>query len=124
MWLDEICAGRSEANAIRGRVSIGGKTPAVESDSELRNLKIIRCGGALRIPAAQEEQLVLRCDNGEYDVLGVTEGGMPEGMEAGEIYIETKNAAVLIKNSGRVIVTGELEVNGSLSVNGRNVDGA
>ncbi len=124
MWIDELSRRAEDCSVLGGKLSIGGVSPAAVTDAELRNLKIIRCGGVLRIPIANEEQLLLRCDNGEYAVLGMTEGEIPEDMEAGEICVETENAAVLIKNDGTVKIRGELEIEGSLKVNGRSIDGA
>ncbi|MDO4815177.1 MAG: hypothetical protein Q4A83_01045 [Bacillota bacterium] len=124
MWLDDINRRDRELTASSGRLSIGGALPAAETDSEHRDMCIVRAGGVLRIPAAGEKQLVLACDNGEYALLGRTDGEIPPGMEAGEIYIETENAAVLIMNNGKIKIRGELEISGSLTVNGRSVDGA
>lgn len=123
MWIDELGRKPPEDLALSGRVSIGGASPAAETDTEHRNLKILRAGGVLRIPAEGEQQLVLRCDNGDYVALGSIDAAIPEDMEAGEVYIKTENAAVLMKNNGRIIVEGELEISGTLSVNGRLMDG-
>lgn len=124
MWIDDINRRSRELTAVGGKLSIGGVLPAAETDSEHRDLSIVRAGGVLRIPAAGEKQIILACDDGEYAVLGRTDGEIPQGMEAGEIYIETENAAVLIKNNGKIKITGELELTGSLTVNGRVVNGA
>lgn len=123
MWIDELGRKPPEDLALSGRVSIGGASPAAETDTEHRNLKILSTGGVLRIPAEGEQQLVLRCDNGDYVALGGIDAAIPEDMEAGEVYIKTENAAVLMKNNGRIIVEGELEISGTLSVNGRLMDG-
>lgn len=123
MWLDEICRREKENTAVSGRLSIGGASPAAETDTEHRNLKLVRAGGVLRIPAAGEKQIILACGDGEYAVLGSTEGEIPEDMETGEIFMKTENAAVLLRNSGKIEITGELEISGSLTVNGREVNG-
>ncbi|MCF0138155.1 MAG: hypothetical protein HUJ66_07315 [Oscillospiraceae bacterium] len=124
MWMDELDRKYGGAFARSGRVSIGGASPAAEADTELRELKILRCGGVLRMPAADEEQLILCCDDGERALLGSLDGEIPNGLQPGEIFIATENGALIIKNSGKFLLTGELEICGSLSVNGRYVDGA
>ena len=124
MWLDEIYGRKAKDTALCGKVSIGGFSPAAETDAEHRDMKILRAGGAVRIPAAGEEQLILRCGDGEYVILGTMNGELPSGMESGEIFIKTENASVLIKNGGGIIVEGDVSINGTLSLNGRSVDGA
>ena len=123
MWLDEIYRRPHENTAMCGVVSMGGVLPAAETDGEHRNMKILRSGGVLRIPTAGEQQLVMRCDSGDYVMMGELEGEIPADMAAGEVYIKTENAAVLMKNNGRIIIEGELEIRGSLSLNGRSLRG-
>lgn len=124
MWLDEIYRRPDEDAALCGKISMGGASPAAETNGEHRNMKILRGGGVLRIPTAGEQQLIMRCDSGDYVMLGELDGEIPSGMEAGEVYIKTENAAVHMKNNGRIIIEGELEITGSLSLNGRAFDGA
>jgi len=124
MWLDDICRRELSSDTVNARLTLGGFSPAAETDSERRGLKLIRTGGALRLPVLGEKQLILACGDGEYAVLGKTDGTVPADMQEGEIYIETENAAVFLKNSGRILITGDVEILGSLSVNGRTIDGA
>lgn len=124
MWLDEINRKSPDSSVLSGVVTLCGETTAAETDCEHRDIKLLRAGGALRMPRLGERQLIMLCGDGEYVALGSCEGDAPADMEAGEVYIKTENAAVLMKNNGRIIVEGDVEIEGSLSLNGRLIDGA
>ena len=123
MWIDDLLNRNEKELAQTGTVSIGGEVPAVETDCEHRELKILRPAGILRLPRLAERQLVMDCGD-EFVTLGPVEGETPEGLLPGEMYIQTENAAVVLKNSGAIEITGEVRITGSLTVNGREVDGA
>ena len=126
MWLSEtgrridVC---TDSTASVGTVSIGGADAAVQLDGERRLLDLLRPANILRIPVAGEEQLMLLCGDGSRIAAGTLSAEIPEGMEPGDICIMTENAAITVKNSGAVSITGEVSIRGSLKVNGRSIDG-
>lgn len=125
MWLSNAhnANRKCAASADAGPVSIGGITPAVCTDGELRDAEILRPANILRLPKAEEQQAVLNLPDGKIIIIGVLSADIPEGIEAGEVYIKTDDAYIWLKNSG-VEISGNVSVSGTLTVNGREVNGA
>ena len=126
MWLSETgrrIEVRTDSTAEIGTVSIGGAEAAVQLDGERRTLELLRPANILRIPVIGEEQLVLLCGDGSRVAAGTLGAAIPAGMEPGDICIMTENAAITVKNSGAVNISGQVSITGSLRVNGRSIDG-
>lgn len=125
MWLSNAFNTRAKCGlgTDAGPVSIEGSEPAICTDGEQRDAEILRPANILRLPKLDEEQMVINLPDGKSVIIGVLSSDIPEGLEAGEVYIKTDNAVVWIKNDG-VVVDGNLAVSGTLSVNGRVVNGA
>ena len=92
-----------------GQVTLGGDTPAVELDSERRNLEVYAPGGYRWRPAPGQKVLVLKA-NGVPCVTGTPS---PGGLEPGEVSLEsTGGAGIRLDNQGKVNVTGTLTLDG------------
>ncbi len=124
MWLSNAFNAKTKQTAMldAGPVSIDGTSPAVCTDGEQRDAEILRPANILRLPKVDEQQVILNLPDGKSVVIGVISSDIPEGIEAGEVYITTDNATVWIKNSG-IQLAGNVSVSGTLKVNGRNVSG-
>lgn len=125
MWLSNAFNSRPKRSEAldAGPVSIEGREPAVFTDGEQRETEILRPANILRLPKVDEQQVVLNLPDGKSVIIGVLSSDIPDGIEAGEVYIKTDDAAVWIKNSG-IQIDGDVSVSGKLSVNGREVNGA
>lgn len=98
-----------------GRVTLSGAKPAVELDSERRELAVYAPGGYRWRPAVGEQVLVLKTEDGPC----VT--GMPVAGELlpGEVEMTSKGgAAIKLDSMGRVALTGDTSLSGSLTVDG------
>lgn len=121
MWLAERAAsgiGTAEAAEI-GVVTIGGDKPSVMLGGEKRNVELLAVPGLAWKPAAGEQVLVLRAGE-EYFVCGVpgADGG---ALAAGEICLRSRGAGVTVKNDGSIELQGNVNVGGSLLINGVDV---
>ena len=118
MWLAEKAAsgvGTADAAEI-GVVTIGGDRPSVLLDGERRNVELLVFPGLSWKPAAGEQVLVLHVGE-EYFVWGAP--GTEEGdLAAGELRLKSRGASVTVKNDGGIELRGDVNVAGSLSVNG------
>ena len=93
-----------------GAVTIGGDAPAVELDSERRDLVVYAPGGYRWRPARGQKVLVLKAD-GETCVAGAPSRA---GLEPGEVALDSAGGAGLkLDNGGNVSVTGNLVVGGT-----------
>lgn len=93
-----------------GAVTIGGDAPAVELDSERRDLAVYAPGGYRWRPTPGQKVLVLKAD-GELCVAGSPSGA---GLEPGEVALDSAGGAgVKLDNQGNVAVTGTLVVGGT-----------
>lgn len=125
MWLSNIYSANTKkaATADAGPVSIEGNEPAVCTDGEVRETEILRPANILRLPKVDEQQVILKLPDGKNVMIGILASDIPNGIEAGEVYIKTDEAAVWIKNGG-ILLSGNVSVSGTLKVNGREVNGA
>lgn len=71
-------------------------------------------------PALGQDVLVIKADSAppEQLLLSAPSGASPAGFSAGEVYIYSNKASVYIKNDGVICISGEVEIEGSLTVNG------
>lgn len=119
MWL----AKQQKREAVQtagglGEVTIGGEAPAVELDSERRGLAVYAPGGYRWRPAAGQAVLVLKAD-GTPCVAGTPSAG---GIAPGEVVVESAGgASVRLDNLGKITLTGNAAVSGTLTVGGREL---
>ncbi len=122
MWLSQKTietGGEKKSECKTGIVTVGGQTPCVMTEGEIRNTQRLNCGTAY-IPAAGDTILLIKTEDGECIVAGRTEGQVPNGAEAGEVYITNKagNASILLKNTGEIMMSGKILAQGEIYING------
>lgn len=110
MWLSEAKK-RADTEYTDAAVSISSDTVS----------DILRPANILRLPKSDERQLVMHCSDGSSVQLGVISDDVPDGLSEGEIFIETANAKITIKNNGAVNIEGSVNISGSLTVNGVSI---
>ena len=114
MWLSRQQKRESEERVTAsGPVTISGERVSVELESERRGLTVYGPGGYRWRPAAGEQVLVIRTEDG-LCVVGTPCG---TGVETGEAGLVAQGgAAVTVKRDGRVLLSGAVEVDGALRV--------
>ena len=95
MWLSKrvMAEQNAEDPATLGTVSIGGKNPAVVTDAEKRQAKVISPGGYCWNPAATDCVLVVK--GNELYVAGMPQEGT-KGLRAGEVMKWSEGASVKV----------------------------
>lgn len=123
MWISERMAqnGAPSGGAGMAEVTIGGEWAAAYSDCESRGLAVLSAGGVLWRPAAGQKVLIVECGDGMRVVAGAVQSGQPAGMENGEVCIRSCGAIVYLKNSGEILISGDVNVTGTLKVGGVRV---
>ncbi len=123
MWLSKRAANREEAHfADSGMVTISGDNPGVYTRLEKRGLMVYAPGGYIWRPRTGDEMLILKCDDDNSIVLGEPLLSYPEEMKSGEVYIKSENgASLMLKNDGSIQISGAVDIQGSLTVNGNEV---
>lgn len=99
--------------AVTATVSIGGKSPALVSDTEHRNIELIAPSGVVRLPKVGERQLILKTMDGSYALMGLCPEDIPDGLNEGDILIKNGKASITLHSDGRVEILGRLIINGS-----------
>ena len=120
MWLSkqQKRAGR-ETPVETGQVTLSGETVAVELDSERRGLAVYAPGGYRWRPALGQKVLVLKTGEGPCVVGTPAPGGLAEG----EVGLEAPGgAAVTLRAGGRVALEEDVEVSGTLTVGGEELE--
>ena len=119
MWLAEkIRSTGSTGAADVGIISVGGASPTVMSEYERGSCALLSPAGLIRLPADGEEHLTMECADGTRAVLGTFVSDVPQGLQEGEIYAATDSARIWIKNDGSIELSGDVNIVGSLTVNG------
>jgi len=113
-----------ECTAELCRVTIGGESCAVLSDSEHRGAGVICPAGIYSLPAAGEERLLLRLKDGTYFILGTVLDSSELSLDSGDLCIKTGSAQLVLHADGGIEIEGEVSVSGSLTVNGGEINGA
>lgn len=121
MWISrktsEIDAGNNYGGRI-GVVSVGGKNPAVITDGEARNAELVTSGGSVYLAKAGDEVFLERTPDGDTVVVGHILKTIPEGVSEGEVYIEASGGSIHIKNSGEIVISGNIVLNGRTDIDG------
>lgn len=120
MWISERVARlRDEQKDGAGiaEVTIGGEAAAAYSDCESRGLAVVSPGGVFWRPEAGQKVLLVPC-GGERIVAGAVQEGLPPGMENGEVYLKSGGATIHIRNDGSIVITGDVDIDGVLTVGG------
>ena len=121
MWLSKrvMAEQNAEDPATLGTVSIGGKNPAVVTDAEKRQAKVISPGGYCWNPAATDCVLVVK--GNELYIAGMPQNGTM-GLSPGEVMIYAKGASVKVSNDGKIYLNGDVYVGGDLYVGGQKME--
>lgn len=103
----------SAAGALTGPVTLPGERLGVWLEGERRGVRVYAPGGYHWAPAPGEEVLVLKAGaQGEQPcALGVPQE--EAGLAPGEVLLSTGKAALRLCPDGRVVVTGNLLLNGT-----------
>ena len=119
MWLSEQSVKVKTDNGTEtGIVTVSGPEPAAMVDSERRNLRLVTPGGFSWRPETGDEILIIKdSENGKLSAGVISKNG-PENIEAGEVLIYSRNSYVHIKNSGNIVIHGNVQVTGSLDAAG------
>ena len=122
MWLAEKAAsgGGAAETAEIGVVTISGNRPSVMLGGEKRDVELLAFPGLSWKPAAGEQVLVLRAGD-EYFVCGAPGAESNSALAAGEFCLKSRGASVTVRNSGGIELRGNVNVAGSLSINGRSI---
>ena len=130
MWISkQMKPAAATADADLGVTTISGRKAGVLTRGEVRDLPVYGPGGYLWTPANGTAALVIKGGPGgeEQCVAGARPLEEVPDIEPGEVYLYgpgentvylKKDGSVEIRGS-RVSVTGELSVDGQLTVNGR-----
>ena len=123
MWLSEKAAmgTRSEEAALDiGVVTKSGVRPSVMLEGERRSVETVVFAGARYSPKVGEQVLVARC-GGEYFAVGTVSAASGGALGTQEIRIETGGASIHIMPNGNIELSGEVNIDGNLYLNGVNI---
>lgn len=125
MWLSQQLSRREgglSGGISTGRVTIAGEGAAVMLEGERRELSSVYPGGLCWAPAAGDEVLVLRSDEGERFIIGK----LPEGdgkCGSGEYILRSEGGSIKLGKDG-IEIEGEVVIKGRLLLNGLDVGNA
>lgn len=105
----------------RGEVTVAGERPAVALEGERRQVGRWLPGGYHWTPKRGDAVLVVKSGaEGDACLLGV-EDTFPE-LEPGEVFLSAaEGAGIRLTADGRILLLGDVQVTGSLRVNGEEV---
>lgn len=116
MWLSrQMKSAPPTADADLGMTTIGGEQAGVLTRGEVRNLPVYGPGGFAWMPENGSAVLVIKGGPGgqEQCVAGMQQTRVPEGMEAGEVYLYGPgNNSIYLRSNGMVEIQGLLVING------------
>ncbi|MCI8414103.1 MAG: hypothetical protein HFF00_00550 [Ruminiclostridium sp.] len=112
-----------EAGAERGEVTVAGEAAAVALEGERRQVGRWLPGGYHWTPRRGESVLVVKSGaEGEACLLGV-EDTLP-GLEPGEVFLSAaEGVGVRLTGDGKILLTGDVQITGTLRLNGKEVQG-
>ena len=119
MWLSKQQKQEGQETPVdTGEVTMTGDTVAVELDSERRGLAVYAPGGYQWRPSVGQKVLVLKTGEGPCVVGAPAYGGRGEG----EIRLSAPGGAIVtLYNDGRVVMSKDAEVTGTLTVEGEEL---
>lgn len=120
MWLAKQRASAEKTAAELGTVTIAGEYAGVMSRGEVRSLPVFAPGGCVWMPEDGDTVLVLKGGPGgmEQCVAGKRQDAVPEGMRPGEVLFRVGDASVWLRQDGSILLNGNVNVQGSLTING------
>lgn len=119
MWLSKKTLTPTQRDeAALGRVTVGGSEPGVYTQGERRGVKLFAPKGFIWKPKTGQRLFVAELPDGCAVALGAEMENIPVGMMPGEVYIKSEGASVLLENDGSITISGNVNVEGSLCING------
>lgn len=122
MWLSkQMKPAVPTADADLGVTTIEGESVGVVTRGEIRALPIYGPGGYVWLPENGAAVLVIKGGPGgeEQCVSGMKQKDIPEGMKPGEIFLYGPGGnSIYLKQDGSMVLRGEVDIQGSLAVNG------
>jgi len=111
MWLSEKSVGKSRTS-VSAEVGTATGGASVFTEAEKRNLPVCSPGGYAWRPKFGDDVLVIKCADGLPRVVSAM-SEPHEGMESGEVFIYSGGASICLKNDGRILLNGDVYVNGA-----------
>lgn len=115
MWLSTRTGHESPefSGAEIAMVSLGGAVPTVVTSGGQIPVTLFGPGGYVWVPKRYDEVLVVKAGGvGEEDCIAGAEMDIPEGLLPGEVAISSEGASLTLKNDGRILLDGQLFING------------
>lgn len=110
MWLSQKIAReqKSGEQLQEAMISVGGESPGVLADAEVRSAVVVSPGGYEWRPSPMDR--VFACRVGDTYVLGKLQEST--ALEAGQVRLRTGSASVTLCPDGRILLEGTVYVNG------------
>ena len=124
MWLSKRNVNKERQNvADMGETTSGGNDTSVYTEGELRHVGICAPGGYIWRPSVGRELLVIKDGGGTAYAVGAAAQEPPGGFRDGEVFISSAGgASVWLKNDGSILLSGKINIDGSLFLNGAEID--
>lgn len=100
------------AAAYTGPVTVPGDPAGAYLEGERREIAVYAPGGYHWVPGTGDEVLVLKAGPAGEKPCAVGVASPRPDLEPGEVLIEAGGTSILLGRKGRVLITGELLVNG------------
>ncbi len=109
------------ADADLGITTIAGGSAGVVTRGEVRSLPVYGPGGYIWMPESGGAVLVIKGGPGgeEQCVAGTRQQAAPEGMQPGEVCIQSPGGSIFLKRDGTIRLRGDVRLEGTLTVNGQ-----
>lgn len=109
------------ADADLGITTIAGGSAGVVTRGEVRSLPVYGTGGYIWMPESGGAVLVIKGGPGgeEQCVAGTRQQAAPEGMQPGEVCIQSPGGSIFLKRDGTIRLRGDVRLEGTLTVNGQ-----
>ena len=120
MWLSKKTAVNQENTTPDiGRVTIAGSDLGVYAKSERRKVRLFAPKGYFWKPARDQKLLVIDLQDGSRAAIAMEAADIPHSLQPGEVYISSDfESAIYLKKDGNISIVGDVNIEGSLSVNG------
>lgn len=122
MWISrQMKTAPPTADADLGVTTIAGGSAGVVTRGEVRSLPVYGPGGYIWMPESGGTVLVIKGGPGgeEQCVAGTRQQAAPEGMQPGEVCIQSPGGSIFLKRDGTIRLRGNVRLEGTLTVNGQ-----
>lgn len=123
MWLSRQNINKErEKVANIGETTVGGSETAVYTDGETRRVNICAPGGYIWRPTLGNSLLIIKDGDGAAYAAGEKTAEPPKKFKDGEVFIKSAGgASIWLKNDGTVEISGRINIDGSLFLNGAEI---